>query len=178
MAEFAFRQKGRAMKCVVDGCDNKSGPGRGMCHKHYKRWQQHGHTGLTSGKGCPDVKERLALRGVRVASGCMEWDGPKNRAGYGQTKSDYKFWLVHRLAWTLVNGPIPEGMLVCHKCDNPACFDVDHLFLGTHQDNRLDCIAKGRHNIVSGSRHHFYGKTPGKPFPKGHVPHNAARRQA
>jgi len=51
---------------------------------------------------------------------------------------------THRFAWELANGPIPEGMFVCHKCDNPPCCNVDHLFLGTPKENTTDMVNKGR----------------------------------
>lgn len=51
---------------------------------------------------------------------------------------------AHREAWEKANGPIPEGLFVLHKCDNRACREITHLFLGTHQDNMDDCVAKGR----------------------------------
>jgi hypothetical protein len=132
------------MICKIDGCDRTAGTGRGMCHKHYKRWQINGHTDLTTGQGCPDVRERLAFKSIRSESGCLEWTGTLSHRGYGQTKVNYKYYSVHKLSWELANGPVPSGMYVCHKCDNPKCFEVSHLFLGTPQDNVHDSISKGR----------------------------------
>lgn len=77
---------------------------------------------------------------------CREWMGPRLPSGYGRLSRDGQRWYVHRWVWTLANGPIPEGMQVCHRCDNPPCFRLDHLFLGTQLDNMHDKVSKGRHN--------------------------------
>lgn len=73
----------------------------------------------------------------------MEWTGATLK-GYGQIGDGRCLRYTHRVAWELVNGPIPDGMHVCHHCDNPPCCNVDHLFLGTDADNNADMIAKGR----------------------------------
>lgn len=89
--------------------------------------------------------ERLAARSLpNLQTGCIEWTGPKLKAGYGVVYSGKERELAHRLAWQKQHGPIPEGMYVCHKCDNPMCVRIEHLFLGTPSENLLDCHAKGR----------------------------------
>lgn len=87
------------------------------------------------------------------ARGCKLWFGGKDKKGYGiiwgGTGVGYRF--AHRIAWELAHGTIPKGMCICHTCDVPSCVNVEHLFLGTQQDNLEDMRSKGRH--VSGSRH-------------------------
>lgn len=77
--------------------------------------------------------------------GCVLWLSYCRPDGYGEVHHDGRLWRVHRLSWTLRNGPIPAGKVLCHRCDVPACRADDHLFLGTHADNVADKIAKGRH---------------------------------
>jgi hypothetical protein len=75
---------------------------------------------------------------------CIE-AGARSDTGYGRVTHEGKQWAAHRLAWTLAHGPIPDGMLVLHHCDNRACWNVEHLFLGSQADNMADMVAKGRH---------------------------------
>jgi hypothetical protein len=85
---------------------------------------------------------------------CWEWTGTKNKKfKHGRVGKDYKLVLAHRLSWELTNGPIPEGICVCHKCDNPPCCNPNHLFLGTKKDNMQDMIKKGRSNYLNGEAH-------------------------
>jgi hypothetical protein len=82
---------------------------------------------------------------------CWLWTGRLDRDGYGQFHRTYvlaerkaKPIPAHRWAWESHFGPIPDGLLVCHKCDVPACVNPAHLFLGTQLDNRRDCKSKCR----------------------------------
>ena len=91
------------------------------------------------------LSERLQRQLTITDTGCHEWRGTLDGDGYGHLKVGGKTVKAHRLAWTLANGPIPDGLNVLHHCDNPPCCLVAHLFLGTHADNSKDKMAKGRH---------------------------------
>ena len=79
-------------------------------------------------------------------STCILFEGFKDKSGYGQKWHDGKNWLAHRLAWYKVHGDIPKGLVVRHLCHNPACINLDHLALGTHQDNMDDRQRAERHS--------------------------------
>jgi hypothetical protein len=75
---------------------------------------------------------------------CWEWMASKNSKGYGLLKKQGRSYGAHRIAYELFIGPIPQGLCVCHTCDNPPCVNPHHLWVGTHQDNTLDAHQKGR----------------------------------
>lgn len=75
---------------------------------------------------------------------CIEHPGRCNEKGYGYVWFRGKSRRAHRVAWERAHGPIPAGMCVLHRCDNPPCVNVEHLFLGTQLDNIADRDAKGR----------------------------------
>lgn len=81
---------------------------------------------------------------TKKSGDCLLWTGAVGKSGYGAVGYQYKNWSAHRLAWFFINGEIPNGLIVCHKCDNKLCVNPDHLWLGTHQDNSHDMVRKGR----------------------------------
>jgi hypothetical protein len=82
---------------------------------------------------------------------CWTWRAAVNRGGYGQFWVHGRQSMAHRFAWETINGPIPQGLLVLHRCDNPPCCNPVHLRLGTQAENAADCITKGRR--ASGPEH-------------------------
>ena len=91
---------------------------------------------------------------ITSADSCWVWKRKTGKRGYGQTSvyqnRKSRTALAHRVAWQLTYGEIPEGMHVCHRCDNPSCVNPSHLFLGSPFVNVHDMITKGRRVLVRG----------------------------
>lgn len=89
--------------------------------------------------------DRLFAKTVVLDNDCWEFTGARNNMGYGVIRVDgRKNLLAHRVAYDLVVDDIPDGMIVLHKCDNPACINPEHLKLGSMKDNSIDMTSKGR----------------------------------
>jgi len=98
--------------------------------------------------------ERLLKRiSINDVTGCWNWTGALDEKGYGLMSVKKRTKRVHRMAYEFYRGPIPEGLFVCHKCDNPKCFNPAHLFVGTALDNNRDREAKGRGADRHGEKH-------------------------
>lgn len=95
-----------------------------------------------------DVWKRIYKRNE---NDCWEWEGYKDKDGYGTIHLEYKTRRVHRIVYELTYGSIPNRLYVLHKCDNPSCCNPNHLFIGTVQDNSDDQKRKRRTTV--GDKH-------------------------
>lgn len=127
-------------ECTRKGCDRPAAA-KGLCRRHYYQARNGSKERGTVGMS---TSERVQFYTDKSGE-CWVWTGAKNLQGYGKLKTDEgPIKAAHRLAWEIANGPIPEGRLVLHRCDNPSCVRPEHLFLGTYVDNHQDMIQKGR----------------------------------
>lgn len=129
--------------CKVEDCNRKSYV-RGWCQRHYYRWWKHGDPLKTKKNIGPVTWEYLLSCSIpNKKTGCIEWQ--KGGGGeYGSVQFNGKRERVNRVSYRLNVGEIPDGLFVCHHCDNPPCINPDHLFLGTQTDNMRDMASKGR----------------------------------
>lgn len=102
--------------------------------------------GLSEGATRPGrfYQDSIKSNSVVDSNGCWIWGLSKNRFGYGRSCYRGKEISAHRLSYIVYNGEIPEGMIIRHKCDNPLCVNPGHLLTGSHSDNALDAINRGR----------------------------------
>ncbi len=95
---------------------------------------------------------KLMFHSAPTNDGCIVWTGSKDKDGYGKFMHGYRHWRAHVAAWFAAYGPIPAGKQVCHTCDNPPCIRLEHLWIGTTQENTADRDAKKRQQ--HGERHY------------------------
>ena len=93
---------------------------------------------------CPAIASRFWRYAVVAPGECWPWGGCRNNRGYGRLNQHGGQIYAHRLSWLIHRGPIPAGLFVMHRCDNPPCCNPDHLQLGTAKDNSQDAARKGR----------------------------------
>lgn len=100
------------------------------------------------------MEEKFLNRTLKT-DGCWIWQGNRDRNGYGlfTHKGVYFCDFAHRVSYTIHVGPIQEGLVICHRCDNPPCVNPDHLFQGTQRDNQEDAQKKERTRILKGAAH-------------------------
>ena len=138
--------------CTFDGCGKKV-LARGLCIGHY--YQQNRGEELRPLQrqlhGLSEYDRFMAYANSGAPAECWEWSGSRQTQGgkkwHGQWRNKAgQIELAHRAAWRLLRGEIPTGMFVLHRCDNPACVNPSHLFMGSQSDNARDMWSKRRAN--------------------------------
>jgi hypothetical protein len=96
-----------------------------------------------------EIKAKLLERRNITAAGCWEFTGQLTPTGYGEIYVDGKNQRVHRLMYVIEHGAIPDGFYILHSCDNPPCFNPDHIRAGTQKENMKDSLDRGRNAIAN-----------------------------
>ena len=136
------------MTCLIPNCERTDVIARGWCPLHYQRWRRLGDPEYP----VADTPEKRFWSRIRKTNDCWHWTGA-TAGGYGQIVNCKIKTPAHRFSWELHFGQIPDGLFVCHHCDNKLCVNPDHLFLGTASDNMQDMIQKYGHPKQNASYH-------------------------
>jgi len=132
---------------------------KGWCSVHYSRFRNYGDPHFIPPKVARIARTdalllKCATDPAALEPGeCWEWPGSRLKTGYGHCGRKHGTKMATRIVWIERNGPIPAGMVVCHRCDNPPCVRPSHLFLGAQLDNVHDMIRKGRQAQIWGDDH-------------------------
>jgi len=128
--------------CIVKDCCKIAKKGDKYCSMHRARLTRTGRLDKKS------LGEKLTDN-IKLVNGCWEWQGFRNRGGYGRLRVSGRKMLAHRASYVEFVGEIPEDKIICHTCDNPCCINPAHLWVGTHKENYDDALAKGRVDPVA-----------------------------
>lgn len=133
--------------CSISGCP-RAAVARTWCRAHWKHWRRWGDPEyFQTERPRTPAADRFWPKVAKGKPGkCWEWQAARDPLGYGffRMVPGEPMWRAHRAAWVLTHGPIPENLILCHRCDNPPCCNPKHLYLGTHADNMADKSARGR----------------------------------
>lgn len=141
------------MTCAISDCDravfNKK---HGMCNMHYQRWLKGSDMHKPAKASGGTVRDRFeSFVEIFPSSECITWPASRGTRGYGQLVYQNKTRKAHRVSYEIHVGPIPRGMVVRHKCDNPPCVNPAHLEIGTQSDNVSDAVERGRWRLGESS---------------------------
>lgn len=127
-------------QCKYPECNDKTGKlSLGWCKRHYDRWRRSGSPKFPEPIG---LLQKILMR-TKKNGDCLIWQGCKDEKGRGLINLQGSK-RVHRVLWEIINGSIPEGLVIRHACDVPSCINIKHLLIGTQRDNMNDMKIRGR----------------------------------
>lgn len=146
-------------QCILHSCDNQAcvRPDHLTLGDRYRNNQERHARGRTvTGRSWMPIEQRLDLQIKRnEKTECWEWQGTVHRQGYGTIMWNHKRMAAHRASYIVHRGPIPEGKILLHQCDNSLCINPDHLRVGTREENAREMCERGRN--ACGERHGHHG---------------------